>query len=57
MLEPAAPPQRRPRGDLAGPDGRPVETFRRVSIDDALALLETVVGVTLGKAFPNTVCR
>jgi hypothetical protein len=42
MLEPATPSQRPRRGDLTGPDGRPVESFRNLSIDDALALLETV---------------
>jgi hypothetical protein len=30
----------RPR-DLAGADGRPREMFRRLSVDDALGMLET----------------
>jgi hypothetical protein len=42
MLEPAGAPQRPARGGLADPGGRPVESFRRLSIDAALALLETV---------------
>jgi hypothetical protein len=41
MLEAAGPAERPSRGDLVGPDGRPEETFRRLSIDDALTLLET----------------
>jgi hypothetical protein len=42
MLQAAEALQRPARVDLADTDGRPVESFRRLPIDAALALLETV---------------